>query len=104
MRTAVSDALPMVAPAAAADAALWQHSAALAARHRPDPVAGGCGDPGCWAGQQGICWVRLFARQLMHASCGSWVQQWTAPHDARSCGLPVSDGRAAARPIEERRP
>ncbi|GAA1563425.1 hypothetical protein GCM10009827_101300 [Dactylosporangium maewongense] len=103
MRTAVSDALLAAAPATAADAALWLHGAALAERHRADPVAGGCGDPGCWAGRRGVCWVRPFAQRLMEASCGSWVQRWTARHDARSCGLPVSEGRAAAGTIEARR-
>nr|BFE56458.1 hypothetical protein GCM10020063_009840 [Dactylosporangium thailandense] len=92
MRTAVSDA-PFAGPSAdVVDTALWLHGAFLVELHRADPVTGsGCVEAACRTGGQGTCWVRPFARRLMVASSGAWVQRWTARHDARSCGLPVLD-------------
>ncbi|GAA3298504.1 helix-turn-helix transcriptional regulator [Dactylosporangium vinaceum] len=99
MRTAVSDAAFADPSADVVDTALWLHGAELVERHRPDPATGsGCVELACRTGGRGTCWVRPFARRLMVASSGAWVQRWTARHDARSCGLPVPDGTAAVRP------
>lgn len=102
MRTAVHEARSAVAPVAVSDTALWQHGATLTERHPINPLTGGCGNPGCRAATRGSCWVRPLAQRLMDASCGSWVQRWTARHDARSCGLPVLDGVTVPAIVEVR--